>query len=212
MSDGCGGTLSCGSCTSPKTCGGGGVPNQCGQGCVAKTCTQLWATCGAVSDGCGVTLSCGSCTSPQTCGGAGTPNVCGALCSSACPTGYTCDAFGTCAGGNPANLVLEVPVPPRYAVAGKVTRNGVNPTAQYCDTSSYYARAEINFEHTTDSRFNSIANVAGCTNPSDAFNFSTQLYPGTYKVTVRRSSYDASYASTNLPDWPTVVVDRLLVP
>ena len=28
--DGCGGTLSCGSCTSPQTCGGGGVANLCG--------------------------------------------------------------------------------------------------------------------------------------------------------------------------------------
>lgn len=30
LSDGCGGTLSCGGCTSPQTCGGGGVPNVCG--------------------------------------------------------------------------------------------------------------------------------------------------------------------------------------
>ena len=28
--DGCGQTLSCGSCTTPATCGGGGTPNQCG--------------------------------------------------------------------------------------------------------------------------------------------------------------------------------------
>jgi hypothetical protein len=32
ISDGCGGTLSCGSCTSPQTCGGGGVANVCGGG------------------------------------------------------------------------------------------------------------------------------------------------------------------------------------
>jgi hypothetical protein len=30
ISDGCGGTLSCGSCTAPATCGGGGVNNVCG--------------------------------------------------------------------------------------------------------------------------------------------------------------------------------------
>jgi|GEM_PF-2450653 len=30
VSDGCGGTLSCGSCLSPSTCGGGGTPNVCG--------------------------------------------------------------------------------------------------------------------------------------------------------------------------------------
>lgn len=32
LSDGCGGTLSCGACTAPQTCGGGGVPNVCGGG------------------------------------------------------------------------------------------------------------------------------------------------------------------------------------
>jgi len=32
ISDGCGGTLTCGSCTSPQTCGGGGVANICGSG------------------------------------------------------------------------------------------------------------------------------------------------------------------------------------
>jgi hypothetical protein len=30
ISDGCGGTLSCGTCTSPQTCGGGGTANVCG--------------------------------------------------------------------------------------------------------------------------------------------------------------------------------------
>jgi hypothetical protein len=30
--DGCGGTLTCGSCPSPQTCGGGGTPNLCGGG------------------------------------------------------------------------------------------------------------------------------------------------------------------------------------
>jgi hypothetical protein len=30
ISDGCGGTLTCGTCTSPQTCGGGGTANVCG--------------------------------------------------------------------------------------------------------------------------------------------------------------------------------------
>ena len=30
LSDGCGNTLNCGSCTAPATCGGGGTPNVCG--------------------------------------------------------------------------------------------------------------------------------------------------------------------------------------
>jgi acid phosphatase len=32
ISDGCGGTLSCGTCTPPQTCGGGGAANVCGGG------------------------------------------------------------------------------------------------------------------------------------------------------------------------------------
>ena len=32
IDDGCGGTLSCGTCTSPQTCGGGGTANVCGGG------------------------------------------------------------------------------------------------------------------------------------------------------------------------------------
>jgi len=57
ISDGCGGTVSCGTCTTPNTQG---------------------AQCGSVPDGCGGTLYCGTCTGSDTCGGGGTPNVCGA--------------------------------------------------------------------------------------------------------------------------------------
>src|SRR5205823_8468457 len=37
ISNGCGGTLTCGSCTAPQTCGGG-VANVCGGGCTPTTC------------------------------------------------------------------------------------------------------------------------------------------------------------------------------
>jgi len=37
IADGCGGTLTCGSCTAPQTCGGGGVANVCGGGTTAST-------------------------------------------------------------------------------------------------------------------------------------------------------------------------------
>lgn len=53
IDDGCGGSLDCGTCTSPETCGGGGTDNVCG--CVAD-CTGR--VCG--SDGCHG--SCGNCT------------------------------------------------------------------------------------------------------------------------------------------------------
>jgi hypothetical protein len=39
VSDGCGGTLTCGSCTSPESCGGGGVANVCGGGSTTATLT-----------------------------------------------------------------------------------------------------------------------------------------------------------------------------
>jgi hypothetical protein len=37
ISDGCGGTLTCGTCTAPQTCCGGGVANVCGGGTTAST-------------------------------------------------------------------------------------------------------------------------------------------------------------------------------
>jgi hypothetical protein len=58
--DGCGGTLSCG------TCGIGQVCN--GNACICQTtCAAHGATCGTISDGCGGTLSCGTCASGQVC-------------------------------------------------------------------------------------------------------------------------------------------------
>jgi hypothetical protein len=39
VSDGCGGTLTCGSCSSPLTCGGGGVANVCGGSTATATLT-----------------------------------------------------------------------------------------------------------------------------------------------------------------------------
>jgi hypothetical protein len=44
ISDGCGGTLLCGSCTSPQTCGGGGVANVCGGGISSTVSLTLTAT------------------------------------------------------------------------------------------------------------------------------------------------------------------------
>ena len=78
MPDGCGGVLTCGSCTSPEVCGGGAVANVCGAGsCTPTTCAAEGKNCGTISDGCGDVLSCGSCASPETCGGGGVANVCG---------------------------------------------------------------------------------------------------------------------------------------
>jgi chitodextrinase len=73
ISNGCGGTLGCGSCTSPAVCGGAGVANVCGTSCTPTTCSAQGKNCGSISDGCGGTLSCGSCTTTQVCS---TSNTC----------------------------------------------------------------------------------------------------------------------------------------
>ncbi len=67
ISDGCGGTVDCGTCTGYDTCGGGGIPNVCG--CRPRTCADVGASCGTVSDGCGGTLNCENkrCTSDVDC-------------------------------------------------------------------------------------------------------------------------------------------------
>src|SRR5262245_47569893 len=59
ISDGCGHTLTCGSCTAPQSCGGGGIPNVCGP-CTPTTCAAQGKNCGAIPDGCGSWLACGS--------------------------------------------------------------------------------------------------------------------------------------------------------
>ena len=63
--DGCGGQLSCGTCTAPETCGAL-VANRCG--CEPKTCATLRAGCGTnLPDGCGGTIA--SCGPVPDCGG-----------------------------------------------------------------------------------------------------------------------------------------------
>jgi hypothetical protein len=98
--DGCGDSLSCGSCTLPDTCGGGGVPSECGHNttCVPATCTSLGLNCGPAGDGCGgLITSCGTCTGTDICGGGGVPGQCGSVpaCTGLCLYQITCDGGGT---------------------------------------------------------------------------------------------------------------------
>lgn len=51
ISDGCGGTLTCGACTYPQTCGGGGIANVCGGG-TTSACKPRGATCATSSECC----------------------------------------------------------------------------------------------------------------------------------------------------------------
>ena len=108
ISNGCGGTLTCGSCTAPQTCGGGGVANLCGGGCTPTTCAAQGKNCGTIADGCGGTLTCGSCTAPQTCGGGGVANVCGGTTSTAQLTVTASGRSGESVSSSPAGLKVNV--------------------------------------------------------------------------------------------------------
>jgi hypothetical protein len=102
VADGCGGLLTCGTCTAPDTCGGGGTPNVCGNSCTYTTCGEQGANCGQVADGCGGVLSCGPCTAPDKCGGGGTANICGVpscIPRSCQSVGATCGAISDGCGG-----------------------------------------------------------------------------------------------------------------
>jgi MYXO-CTERM domain-containing protein len=139
VSNGCGGMITCGTCTAPQTCGGGnpGTPNVCGMGtCTPKTCAQQAINCGPAPDGCGNTLNCGTCTPPQTCGGGGTPGVCGAMCNpeTCAQQGFNCGQAGdgcgdvlncgtctapqTCGGAGKPNVCGSTCVPQTCAELG----------------------------------------------------------------------------------------------
>jgi MYXO-CTERM domain-containing protein len=66
LSDGCGGTITCGtgSCVAPKTCGGGGTQNVCG----CKATNPCAANgCGSMTDSCGNAVMCGTCGKGDVC-------------------------------------------------------------------------------------------------------------------------------------------------
>ena len=109
-SDGCGGTLNCGSCAAGQNCTNG----VCVAACVPKTCSGLGYGCGSVSDGCGNTLNCGVCSANETCANNKcvancVPKTCAALgdyeCgswSNGCSATVSCGACGagkTCSNG-----------------------------------------------------------------------------------------------------------------
>jgi hypothetical protein len=148
--DGCGGLLSCGSCTNPQYCGGGGY-DTCGGNdgltpdggvaCTPKTCAQLNYTCGVAGDGCGGTINCGSCTSPQFCGGGGF-DTCGPTSLSVCDGGVTTKVTGFVydPGDNVPiyNALVYVPIG-----TPSVPTTGINTTSPSCtcDSPSAYVSA-----------------------------------------------------------------------
>jgi N-acetylneuraminic acid mutarotase len=97
VGNGCGGTVSCGTCPTGQVCGWGSTPNVCAVplACVPTTCAAQGLSCGPAGNGCGGSLNCGTCPSPQVCGGGG-PGMCGTLTSACVPT--TCTALGLSCG------------------------------------------------------------------------------------------------------------------
>jgi hypothetical protein len=121
ISNGCGGTLNCGTCTSPDTCGGGGTANVCGHpACVPTTCAAQGKNCDTISDGCGGTLKCASWSAAPgsgcvdgwtTCAAQG--KNCGTIadgCGGTLDCGSTCPAGQTCGGANTPNVCGTPPV------------------------------------------------------------------------------------------------------
>jgi hypothetical protein len=105
--DGCGGTLTCGTCPGGKQCGADGAYSKCvtptplgadGGACVPKTCADYLAQnkdCGPQSDGCGSQINCGTCTAPEFCGGGG-PSKCAVSGGGVCTPKTCADFVGKC--------------------------------------------------------------------------------------------------------------------
>ena len=147
ISDGCGGTLDCGTCTAPQICGGS-TPNVCGA-CMPTTCAAQGKNCGSISDGCGGTINCGSCGANQTCTSGGTCacafgfNDCDGNAANGCESPfinqYNCGTCGnTCAldGTEFCRGPLMTPDPPTWECVscGATSGNCDNDSLNLCET------------------------------------------------------------------------------
>ena len=65
--NGCGGSLSCGGCSSGNICEAGACVTAPPPACEPATCEFLGRECGTASNGCGGSLSCGGCGSGASC-------------------------------------------------------------------------------------------------------------------------------------------------
>lgn len=223
--DACGGGgLSCDVCASSQVCGngacgtgstgggagggsGGGVGGGSGGGsgggggaCTPTTCAAQNKNCGSIPDGCGGMLTCGTCAGTQTCGGAGMANVCGAMCQMSCPAGFSCNAVGACAGGNPTMLSLDVKT---VKVSGTVTVNGAALANVGTACANYPTDPKVTVNFFDAARGYSVSTEVPCSSAASAY--AVDLFPGTYEVSIE------GHRNTNLPPARGVVVAGLAV-
>ncbi len=188
-SDGCGGTLSCGTCPTGQTCN---ASNQCVTTCTPSTCASLGAVCGTASDGCGGTLSCGTCPTGQTCNAS---NQCVAITNLAPSVNAGPDRTVTL----PATLTLSgnvsddgLPTPPSLTITwsrisgpGSVTftpANAASTTVGFSAAGTYVLRLSAHDGALTSSDDVQVVVSSGGNNPCDGIcnNATTFSVNGSY--------------------------------
>jgi hypothetical protein len=133
------------------------------------------------------------------------PGVCApSVPCDACPSGYLCSRSGTCTGGDPTMIGLDVKT---VRFAGKITLNGADPAnGPDCARRPASEKARITLRETTKGyqfALPLLCNDAG-------FTFSGILYPGTYRVLVQGSS--DGYRYSDLPLVPFAAESALAIP
>ena len=129
-------------------------------------------------------------------------------CEPTCLAGYACQPSGVCAGGSPAGLVLDVKT---VQVSGTVTLNGAAPLpAPFCSSVSNPDSAKARVTLTETTKGYTFVAVMRCKDAN--FNFSTAVYPGTYKMEVASYRVDSTTTWSNLPDVPYLAVRQMQIP
>ncbi len=144
VSDGCAGTLNCGSCLTGFSCAVNGTCMKESEDCIASTtCSTFGKNCGTISDGCSGSLNCGACSTGYTCfnnvcinsNDIGDENIqqqnsdCGDILDYQCGTRTICDKlvnFGNCPNGYYCNNNLCI-------AKNDLSCTGVTcPSGEYC--------------------------------------------------------------------------------
>jgi len=205
-SDGCGGTVSCGTCSgSTPAC----VNKKCA--CKAKTVTEACLNgqnCGTAADGCGGTVSCGTCSgSTPAC----VNNKCACMpktVAQACLNGQNCGtaadgcngtvSCGTCSGGTPDCVSNKCAcASPKMACSGACTNVSSDNAhcgncTTACDTGN--GQACTNGKCCTKQSARSLISAGGFDNSASLGNWGTASGGGGYMWT---NSDDADGCSTS---------------